>query len=83
MKNYIEQNKEGLCNRNTWGIVSLVFNIGMCIGGFIAPPLGVIDNSVLIAIGVIGLQGMLPSLLTEKREVKIKHKDTTIEVGDV
>lgn len=65
-----------------WSVASLVFNMGMCLGGFFAPPLGVIDNSVLIALGIIGLQGTIPTLVGATKDVKIKHNDTEVTISD-
>ena len=33
--------------------ISLVISFALIVAGFIAPPLGVIDNSVLVAVGML------------------------------
>lgn len=56
--------------------------------GFILPPLGVIDGSVLSAIGELMGFGLLvdfvqklPAIIRAGGKAKFQHGDTTIEVG--
>ena len=40
--------------KNNWVFwISLVISFALIVAGFIAPPMGVIDNSVLIAVGML------------------------------
>lgn len=58
----------------------------LVIAGFILPPLGIIDNSVLIAVGELGFFGVLaeiPSYLESKKDIKIQHGNASITVADM
>lgn len=55
----------------------------MLIGGFICPPLGVIDNSVLTGVGEIfafAALGAVIKAIDNGHTAKIKHNDTEIEI---
>ena len=64
-------------------LVCFFVSVGLVIGGFITPPIGSIDGSVLTAIGELLL---FPTLLYAFRalelgmKVKFQHGDTSIEV---
>ena len=70
--------------------IILLFSIGLFITSFFLPPKGVIDPSVLAAVGEIGvlyilifkLQEMIQSI-KDGKYIKVKHNDTSIEVGDM
>ena len=70
--------------------IILLFSIGLFITSFFMPPKGVIDSSVLAAVGETGilyilifkLQEMIESIKNGKY-IKLKHNETSIEVGDV
>ena len=70
--------------------IILLFSIGLFITSFFMPPRGVIDSSVLAAVGETGilyilifkLQEMIESIKNGKY-IKLKHNETSIEVGDV
>lgn len=56
--------------------------------GFVLPPLGVIDGSVLSAIGelmgfglLVDFAQKLPAIIRAGAKAKFQHGDTTIEVG--
>lgn len=59
-------------------------SVGLIVGGFVAPPMGVIDNSVLTAVGELLL---FPTLLYGFRaielglRVKFERGDTKIEIS--
>lgn len=68
---------------NRWFIVLTFISIGLLIASFIVPPLGVIDGSVLAAVGEIFAFAALGTLLKALETgvaAKIKHKDTTFEI---
>ena len=51
------------------GVVMFVFGIVLVVGGFIVPPVGVIDNSILIALGeILAFAGALLSVAPYKRK---------------
>lgn len=57
--------------------------VGLIIGGFICPPTGVIDGSVLTAVGELLLFAViarLPRLLEGHRDVTITHGQSSISV---
>lgn len=60
--------------------------IGLFIAGFIVPPMGVIDGSVLKAGGIIFAFAALAEAreaIVEGLGVKVTHNDTTITVRDL
>lgn len=63
--------------------ISFGSSIGLIVGGFFAPPTGVIDGTVLTAVGELFAFASLfelPSLFNQKGNVKIKKGDTEISV---
>ena len=65
--------------------VSLIVSIGLIIGGFFTPPKGVIDGSVLEAVGIIFLYPALAfgaKALEEGHTAKIVKGNTTISIGN-
>lgn len=56
---------------------------GLLLGGFLAPPTGVIDGSVLIAAGIMASMKLISVgayAIKQGRDVSIQHKETTISV---
>lgn len=52
--------------------------------GILSPPVGVIHNSVLIAVGILwafGALALLPTLV-ENHEIEIKHGQTSVNIKD-
>lgn len=65
--------------------VCLVLAAGLLISGFVLPPLGNIDNSVLIATGEIFAFASLGTLIVALDmgvDAKVSHKDTSIEINN-
>ena len=68
----------------------LLFSIGLFVTSFFMPPKGIIDSSVLAAVGETGilyilifkLQEMIQSI-KDGKYIKFQHNDTSIEVGDM
>lgn len=64
-------------------IVSFLISVGLMVGGFFAPPMGVIDGSVLTGVGELLL---FPTLLYAFRavelgvDVKVTKGDASIEM---
>ena len=61
----------------------LVVSIGLIVGGFFVPPTGVIDGSVLQAVGLLlgfATLAQLPVVISSAKSAKITHGDTTIEI---
>ena len=67
-------------------IINLVVSIGLIIGGFFCPPIGVIDGSVLTAVGLLlmfGIIAQIPTILNAVREgktIKLQKGDFSAEV---
>ena len=64
-------------------VISFFVSVGLMIGGFFVPPMGVIDGSVLTAVGELLL---FPTLLYAYRALELGYKvkfqkgETSIEV---
>ena len=62
---------------------TLVISIILIIGGFFCPPIGVIDGSVLTAVGlllVFAITAMLPKIIATGRAVKISKGDVELRI---
>ena len=65
--------------------ISFILSIVLIVAGFIVPPLGAIDSSVLISIGEIfsfAALGAAIKAIEDGKEVEIKNKDIKVTVGD-
>ena len=60
---------------------SVIISILLLIGGFIVPPMGVIDGSVLIAVGELGIIVNIPVFFASEKNFKVDLDDKTISVG--
>ena len=64
--------------------ISMTVSLALLIGGFLTPPKGEIDGSVLEGVGIIFLWPSLAfaaKALEENNKIKITHGSTAIEVG--
>lgn len=70
---------------NTIGFwICLVISVGLFVGGFLVPPLGVIDGSVLKAGGILfgfGALAQAPMLIRSLSTAKITKGDMSIELA--
>lgn len=65
--------------------VCLIAAIGLGVGGFFVPPMGVIDGSVLTLIGMLfgfAALGQIPIIIESAEYARISKGDTIIEVGE-
>ena len=65
--------------------ISFILSIVLIVAGFIVPPLGAIDSSVLISIGEIfsfAALGAAIKAIEDGKEVEVKSKDIKVTVGD-
>lgn len=65
--------------------VCLIAAIGLGIGGFFVPPMGVIDGSILKMVGMLfgfAALGELPEIISSAEYARFTKGDTIIEVGD-
>lgn len=63
----------------------LLVSISLIVGGFLVPPTGVIDGSVLKAVGMLVLFAvidMIPKILAAEKNIKISKGDMSIDVND-
>lgn len=63
--------------------INLVVSILLIVGGFLCPPIGSIDGSVLTAVGLLLLFSIVekvPEAIAAGRSVKIQKGDTSVEV---
>ena len=64
--------------------VTLFISIALIVGGFIVPPTGEIDGSVLTAVGLLLMFAVvekIPEAIVAGRSVKIQKGDTSLEVS--
>lgn len=64
--------------------ICLIVSIGLLVGGFFVPPMGVIDGSVLTAVGILfafGTLAQIPIIIEVAGYAKIVKGDTTIEIS--
>lgn len=72
--------------RDAWFYIFSVLAIGLIIASFIVPPLGLIDPSVLAAVGEIfafAALGTVIKAIDAGIDAKVEHNGTTITVGDL
>ncbi len=62
---------------------SVIISILLLIAGFFVPPMGVIDGTVLIAVGEIGIIINIPIFFASEKNVKVDLDDKTISVGGI
>lgn len=64
-------------------IILFIVSLGLCIGGFFCPPMGIIDGSVLTAVGELGFLTLilnLPDIIT-KHNVNLSKGDFNLEIN--
>ena len=64
--------------------LNLVVSIALIVGGFFVPPVGVIDGSVLTAVGLLLMFSVIdkiPEAIKAGKTVKISKGDFTAEVS--
>lgn len=64
-------------------IITLIISIGLVVAGFIIPPTGIVDGSVLTAVGEIGLFTCIfniPYYIQKAKEISFKKGDLELEI---
>ena len=65
-------------------LLCLIVSVGMMIGGFFVPPLGIIDGSIITGVGELlafAALAMVPSVISSAKSTKVTTRSgTTIEV---
>lgn len=72
-------------SKNFWFYALSFTAVALIISSFILPPTGIIDTSVLAAVGEIfafAALGTLLYALDKNKKATITHKDTSLTVGD-
>lgn len=63
---------------------TFILSVALIIGGFFCPPIGVIDGSVLTAVGLLIMFATvekIPEAIKAGRSVKLTKDDSSIEVS--
>lgn len=63
--------------------ICLIVSVVLFVGGFCVPPMGVIDGSILKAVGILfgfAVVAQIPIIIETAEYAKITHGDTIIEV---
>lgn len=71
---------------NVWFIVFSLVAIGLIIGSFFVPPMGIIDGSVLAAVGEIfafAALGTAIKAIDKGIDAQVQHNNTTLTIGDI
>lgn len=72
-------------NVNHWAFwTCLIISIGLIIGSFFVPPLGVVDGSVLAAVGELFAFATLATVIVaimKGSDVTVSHNNTSITVN--
>jgi len=69
---------------NVLFVATLATAIGLTVAGFCVPPMGVIDGSVLTAVGELfgfGALAQLPDVVGSGKRMSIRRGDTQLTVG--
>lgn len=64
--------------------LNLIISIALIVGGFLLPPTGIIDGSVLQAVGMLlmfSLIEKIPEAIRAGKSVKIQKGDSSVEIG--
>ena len=77
--------KQIYSNMNHWAFwVTLVFSIGLIVGSFFVPPMGVVDGSILASVGeLFGFATLATVIEAIKKgsDVSVTHNNTTVTVN--
>ena len=66
--------------------ICLIFSIGLIVAGFCVPPMGIIDGSVLTAVGILfGFASLtqIPVIIEVAGYVRMANGDMTIEAKGI
>ena len=64
--------------------INLTVSILLIVGGFIVPPTGVIDGSVLTAVGLLLMFSVIeriPEAIKAGRNIKLQRGDSSVEIS--
>ena len=75
-----------LCKDNCWLKANLIISFLLLLTGFLLPPTGVIDNSVLLSVGELfafSALGETVRIIQAGHNTKLKLKELELEVNNV
>lgn len=64
--------------------VNLIISIMLIVGGFFVPPVGIIDGSVLTAVGLLlmfTVIAKLPEAIKAGKNIKLQKGDSSVEIS--
>lgn len=64
--------------------INLIISIALIIGGFLCPPMGIIDGSVLTAVGLLLMFSVIekiPEAIKAGRNIKLQRGDASVEIS--
>lgn len=64
--------------------VTFVLSVALIVGGFFVPPIGVIDGSVLSAVGLLLMFATidkLPAAIKAGKNIKLQKGDSSVEIS--
>ena len=64
--------------------ITFILSVALIIGGFFCPPIGIIDGSVLSAVGLLLMFATIdkvPDAIKAGKSIKLQRGDTSIEVN--
>ena len=63
---------------------NLVISILLIVGGFLVPPVGIIDGSVLTAVGLLLMFSVIekiPEAIKAGKNIKVQKGDSSVEIS--
>lgn len=63
---------------------NLVISILLIVGGFLVPPVGIIDGSVLTAVGLLLMFSVIekiPEAIKAGKNIKVQRGDSSVEIS--
>lgn len=84
MSKKVREAYENYVEHNTWFKVLSICAIALIVASFIVPPLGIIDSSVLAAVGeIFGFAALwtLIKAIDKGKVASVSHGSTTISIG--
>ncbi len=64
-------------------LITFILSVALIVGGFFCPPVGVIDGSVLSAVGLLlmfAVINKLPDAIKAGKNIKLKRGDSSVEI---
>lgn len=71
---------------NFWFVFFSLVAVGLIVASFIVPPTGIIEPSVLAAVGELfgfSALGTVVKAIDKGVDAKVQHRDTSVTIGDL